>query len=347
MAETPSSRFLQVLSGTPSSPVPIWMMRQAGRHLPEYLELRAQAKDFLDFCYSPSMAAEATLQPIRRYDMDAAILFADILLILDAIGLDVRFEKGVGPIVETVNDESDLNRVPMEKAVQRLSPVYETVDRVRSKLDGDKALIGFCGAPWTVALYAIEGRGGTDKSTARSWAYTNADLMNKLLDLLIEASAQYLSEQVKAGADALMIFESWAEGLPSDLFQSLVVEPNARLVNRLRERGITVPIIGFPRGAATMLEAYTSQVAVNGVGLDTAINPAHVAQAVPNTMAVQGHLDPLLLIAGGDAMDARVRELLQAYSGRPHIFNLGHGVRPETPIAHVERVVELVREGAA
>lgn len=347
MAETPSSRFLQVLSGTPSSPVPIWMMRQAGRHLPEYLELRAQAKDFLDFCYSPSMAAEATLQPIRRYDMDAAILFADILLILDAIGLDVRFEKGVGPIVETVNDESDLNRVPMEKAVQRLSPVYETVDRVRSKLDSNKALIGFCGAPWTVALYAIEGRGGTDKSTARSWAYTNADLMNKLLDLLIEASAQYLSEQVKAGADALMIFESWAEGLPSDLFQSLVVEPNARLVNRLREMGITVPIIGFPRGAATMLEAYTSQVAVNGVGLDTAINPAHVAQAVPNTMAVQGHLDPLLLIAGGEAMDARVRELLRAYSGRPHIFNLGHGVRPETPIAHVERVVELVREGAA
>ncbi|NQY95995.1 MAG: uroporphyrinogen decarboxylase [Henriciella sp.] len=346
MAETPSSRFLQVLSGTPSSPVPIWMMRQAGRHLPEYLELRAQAKDFLDFCYSPSMAAEATLQPIRRYDMDAAILFADILLILDAIGLDVRFEKGVGPIVETVNDESDLNRVPMEKAVQRLSPVYETVDRVRSKLDSNKALIGFCGAPWTVALYAIEGRGGTDKSTARSWAYTNADLMNKLLDLLIEASAQYLSEQVKAGADALMIFESWAEGLPSDLFQSLVVEPNARLVNRLREMDITVPIIGFPRGAATMLEAYTSQVAVNGVGLDTAINPAHVAGAVPNTMAVQGHLDPLLLIAGGDAMDARVRELLQAYSGRPHIFNLGHGVRPETPIAHVERVVELVREGA-
>lgn len=347
MAETPSSRFLQVLSGTPSSPVPIWMMRQAGRHLPEYLELRAQAKDFLDFCYSPSMAAEATLQPIRRYDMDAAILFADILLILDAIGLDVRFEKGVGPIVETVNDESDLNRVPMEKAVQRLSPVYETVDRVRSKLDSNKALIGFCGAPWTVALYAIEGRGGTDKSTARSWAYTNAGLMNRLLDLLIEASAQYLAEQVKAGADALMIFESWAEGLPSDLFQSLVVEPNARLVNRLRAMGVTVPIIGFPRGAATMLEAYTSQVAVNGVGLDTAINPAHVAGAVPNTMAVQGHLDPLLLIAGGDAMDARVRELLQAYSGRPHIFNLGHGVRPETPIAHVERVVELVREGAA
>ncbi|MEM7328655.1 MAG: uroporphyrinogen decarboxylase [Pseudomonadota bacterium] len=346
MADLRTSRFLKVLSGTPSSPVPIWMMRQAGRHLPEYLELRSRAKDFLDFCYSPSMAAEATLQPIRRYDMDAAILFADILLILDAIGLDVRFEKGVGPIVETVKDESDLSRVPMEKAVQRLSPVYETVDRVRSKLDPDKALIGFCGAPWTVALYAIEGRGGTDKSTARGWGYSNPDLLNKLLDLIIEASAQYLSEQVKAGADALMIFESWAEGLPSDLFQTLVIEPNARLVRRLRDMGMTVPIIGFPRGAATMLKSYTSQVAVNGVGLDTAIDPGHIAGSVPQNMAVQGHLDPLLLIAGGDAMDARVRELLAAYSGRPHIFNLGHGVRPETPIAHVERVVELVREGA-
>lgn len=345
MPDPSSSRFLKVLSGTSSAPVPIWMMRQAGRHLPEYLELRARAKDFLDFCYSPSMAAEATLQPIRRYDMDAAILFADILLVLDAIGLDVRFEKGVGPIVETVDSEADLNRTPIEKAVQRLSPVYETVERVRDGLADDKALIGFCGAPWTVALYAIEGRGGTDKSTARSWAYTRPDLLKKLLALLVEASAQYLFEQVKAGADALMIFESWAEGLPSDLFQSLVIDPNAALVRRLRELGVSVPIIGFPRGAATMLSAYTSQVEVSGVGLDTAIDPQHVLKSVPQSMAVQGHLDPLLLIAGGDAMDARVRELLVAFKDRPHVFNLGHGVRPETPIPHVERVVELVRAG--
>jgi uroporphyrinogen decarboxylase len=345
MADFSSSRFLKVLNGKPSTPVPIWMMRQAGRHLPEYLELRSQAKDFLDFCYSPSMAAEATLQPIRRYDMDAAILFADILLILDVIGLEVRFEKGVGPIVETVETEADLGRTTIETAVQRLSPVYETVSRVRSSLDNDKALIGFCGAPWTVALYAIEGRGGTDKSTARSWAYTKPHLLKQLLDLLVEASAQYLAEQVKAGANAVMIFESWAEGLPSDLFQSLVVQPNAALVNRLRALGVTVPILGFPRGAATMLASYTDQVAVNGVGLDTAIDPGHALKAVPETMAVQGHLDPLLLIAGGEAMDHRVRELLRAYQGRPHIFNLGHGVRPETPIKNVERVVELVRQG--
>lgn len=322
------------------------MMRQAGRHLPEYLELRAQAKDFLDFCYSPSMAAEATLQPIRRYDMDAAILFADILLILDAMGLQVRFEKGVGPIVERVEQASDLNRASVETAVQRLSPVYETVDRVREKLDSDKALIGFCGAPWTVALYAIEGRGGTDKSSARGWAYSKTDLLNDLLDRLIEISAHYLAAQVKAGADALMIFESWAEGLPSDLFQTLVIDPNAKLVKRLRELGVTVPIIGFPRGAATMIKSYADQVPVSGIGLDTAIDPKHVLQAVPETMAVQGHLDPILLIEGGSAMEKRVREILEAYRGRPHIFNLGHGVRPETPIKNVERVVEIVREGA-
>lgn len=346
MADSTSSRFLKVLSGTPSSPVPIWMMRQAGRHLPEYLELRSRAKDFLDFCYSPSMAAEATLQPIMRYDMDAAILFADILLILDAMGLDVRFEKGVGPIVETVEKEADLNRASVETATQRLSPVYETVDRVRSKLATDKALIGFCGAPWTVALYAIEGRGGTDKSSARGWAYSKPDLLKALLDRLIEISAHYLAAQVKAGADALMIFESWAEGVPSDLFQMLVVDPNAALVKRVRELGVTVPIIGFPRGAATMLGSYTSQVPINGVGLDTAISPEFARATVPDTIAVQGHLDPVLLIAGGSAMERRVRELLEAYKGRPHIFNLGHGVRPETPIPHVERVVELVREGS-
>ncbi|MEO1659798.1 MAG: uroporphyrinogen decarboxylase [Pseudomonadota bacterium] len=346
MADTHSSRFLSVLSGTPSSPAPIWMMRQAGRHLPEYLELRAQAKDFLNFCYSPSMAAEATLQPIARYDMDAAILFADILLILDAMGLDVRFEKGVGPIVETVDTEGDLNRASVETATQRLSPVYETVDRVRGKLADDKALIGFCGAPWTVALYAIEGRGGTDKSNARGWAYSRPDLLKSLLERLIEISAHYLAAQVKAGADALMIFESWAEGVPSDLFQTLVVEPNAALVKRVRELGVTVPIIGFPRGAATMLGSYAQQVPVNGIGLDTAISPDFAKAAVPDTIAVQGHLDPVLLIAGGAPMEHRVRELIEAYRGRPHIFNLGHGVRPETPIPHVERVVELVREGS-
>ena len=346
MASSNSSRFLTVLGGQRCDPVPIWMMRQAGRHLPEYLDLRGQAKDFLDLCYSPSMAAQATLQPMQRYDMDAAILFADILLILDAMGLDVRFEKGVGPIVETVQDDAGLRRVSVEKTVQRLSPVYETVERVRSTLSEDKALIGFCGSPWTVALYAIEGRGGTDKSMARIWAYQKPKALDQLLSDLVEASAHYLAAQVKAGADALMLFESWAEGLPSDLFQRLVVEPNAALLKRLRELEVNVPVIGFPRGAGTVLETYVADVPVNAIGLDTAISPRFVNEVLPPNLTVQGHLDPLLLIAGGQAMEDRVRFLLDAYKDRPHIFNLGHGVRPETPIAHVERVVEIVREGA-
>jgi len=340
------NRMLSVLSGQIETPPPLWMMRQAGRHLPEYMELRGRAKNFLDFCYSPSLAAEATLQPIRRYDMDGAILFADILLVLDAMGLDVRFEKGIGPIVEKV-DQSGLKPIPLEKSLQVLSPVSETVQRVRSELTPNKTLIGFCGAPWTVALYAIEGRGGTDKSLARVWAYQNAESLQILLNGIIEVSSHYLAAQVKAGANALMIFESWAEGLPSDLFKTLVSEPNTRLISRVRELGVDVPIIGFPRGAGTMLPDYVSEVPVTGVGLDTAIKPDFVNEAISKEIIVQGHLDPLLLIAGGSAMENRVRELLVAYKDRPHIFNLGHGVRPETPIAHVERVVEIVREGAS
>lgn len=318
-------------------------MRQAGRHLPEYLELRARAKDFLDFCYSPSMAAEATMQPIRRYDMDAAILFADILLILDALGLDVRFEKGVGPIVETVETAKDLQRTTIQTAVQRLSPVYETVDRVRSELSRDKALIGFCGAPWTVALYAIEGRGGTDKSQARIWAYNKLEELKGLLEVLVEASAHYLKAQADAGANALMIFESWAEGLPSDLMDDLVIKPNAALIKRVRELGVTVPVIGFPRGAATKLPDYIEHVPANAFGLDTAIAPEFVSSRLDKSVAVQGHLDPLLIVAGGQAMEERVLEILEAYKDRPHVFNLGHGVTPPTPIKNVERVVEIVR----
>ncbi len=345
MTITDTPKLLRVLCGEIETPVPVWMMRQAGRHLPEYLELRARAKNFLDFCYSPAMAAEATLQPVDRYDMDGAILFADILLVLDAMGLGVTFEKGVGPIVETVTAGGGLRRVPVETAAQRLSPVYETVGRVRSKLSSSKTLIGFCGAPWTVALYAIEGRGGTDKSTARIWAYQHAEALDQLLDDLIEVSAHYLASQAQAGADALMLFDSWAEGLPDTVFDRLITRPNAKLIARVRELGVTAPIIAFPRGAGTSLPAFVQSVPANGIGLDTAISPDFVQRAVPRTMAVQGHLDPLLLIAGGQEMEDRVRSILSAYADRPHIFNLGHGIRPETPIAHVERVLEIIRGG--
>lgn len=338
-------KLIQVLEGNPVSPPPVWMMRQAGRHLPEYLELRARARDFLDFCYTPSMAAEATLQPVRRYGMDAAILFADILLILDAMGLGVRFEKGVGPLVEQIEGVADLSGVPPQKAADRLSPVYETVARVKDGLPAETALIGFAGSPWTVGLYAIEGRGKTDKSLAWRWAHGKPEELAAVLDRIGEATAHYLAAQVAAGADALMLFDSWADGLPDNIFREVIIAPTRRLVARLREMGVTVPVIGFPRGAGAMLPDYVSETGVTAAGLDTAAVPSFVNEALPAGFPVQGHLDPLLLIEGGERLDARVRELISAYAGRPHIFNLGHGIRPETPIAHVARVLEIIREG--
>lgn len=340
---TSVKKLLAVLSGEAVKPPPVWMMRQAGRHLPEYLETRSRAKDFLDFCYSPTLASEATLQPIRRYGMDGAILFADILLILDAMGLKVAFEKGEGPIVEQVNSPSDLSRVSPQKAADRLAPVYETVSRVKAALPQTTTLIGFAGSPWTVSLYAIEGRGKTDKSLAWRWAHGRPEDLAAVMELVAEATAEYLFRQVEAGAEALMLFDSWAEGLPDNIFREVIIAPTRKLVSRLRGMGVTVPIIGFPRGAGVMLPEYVRETGVTACGLDTAASPAFINNELPEAFPVQGHLDPLLLIEGGARLDARVRQLLDAYKGRPHIFNLGHGVRPETPIAHVERVLELIR----
>lgn len=345
MAGGSGKKILDVLAGQAVSPPPVWMMRQAGRHLPEYLETRAQARDFLDFCYTPSLAAEATLQPIRRYGMDAAILFADILLILDTMGLGVRFEKGEGPVVEEISGPADLRRIKPEAAAGKLSPVYETVARVKAALPAGTTLMGFAGSPWTVTLYAVEGRGKTDKSTAWRWAHGRQADLAEAMDLVGEATAHYLARQVEAGADALMLFDSWAEGLPDNIFEEVIIAPTRKLVDRLRGMGVTVPIIGFPRGAGVMVPAYVKATGVTGVGLDTAASPDFINRELPAAFPVQGHLDPLLLIEGGGRLDARVDQLLDAYRGRPHIFNLGHGVRPETPIANVERVLDRIRKG--
>ncbi|MBA3070467.1 MAG: uroporphyrinogen decarboxylase [Hyphomonas sp.] len=345
MAATGRKKILNVLAGQVEATPPVWMMRQAGRHLPEYLETRAQARDFLDFCYTPSLAAEATLQPVRRYGMDAAILFADILLILDAMGLGVRFEKGEGPLVEEISAPADLRRIKPEAAADKLSPVYETVARVKSALPPETTLMGFAGSPWTVTLYAVEGRGKTDKSAALRWAHGRPDELAEAMDLVGEATAHYLARQVEAGADALMLFDSWAEGLPDNIFEEVIIAPTRKLVDRLRSLGVTVPIIGFPRGAGVMVPDYVAATGVTAVGLDTAASPKFINRELPANFPVQGHLDPLLLIEGGRRLDARVDQLLDAYRHRPHIFNLGHGVRPETPIAHVERVLDRVRKG--
>lgn len=318
------------------------MMRQAGRHLPEYRELRSKARDFLDFCYSPSLAAEATLQPVRRYGMDGAILFADILLVLDAMGRNVRFIEGEGPRVDPATKAAELSNVPMEKILAHLAPVGETVERVRAALGHETTLIGFAGSPWTVAVYAIEGRGGTDKSDSRKFGYEHPAELAGMLDQLVEASAHYLAMQAKAGADALMLFESWAEGLADDAFRSWVIEPTTKLVKRVRALGVKQPIIGFPRGAGALTIEYAEKTGVQAVGLDTAF-PLARATLLPKGMAVQGNLDPMRLVAGGPGLEVRVREIVEGLRGRPHIFNLGHGVVPETPIPHVERVLATLR----
>ena len=336
-------RLLRVLNGERIDTVPVWMMRQAGRHLPEYRETRAKARDFLDFCYTPSLAAEATLQPVRRYGMDGAILFADILLILDAMGRNVRFLEGEGPRVDPATKASDLSKVPMEKILAHLAPVGETVERVRASLDSSTTLIGFAGSPWTVGVYAIEGRGGTDKADSRKFGYQQPEDLDGMLEQLVEASAHYLKMQADAGADALMLFESWAEGLPEDAFERWVIGPTAKLVKRVRELGVKQPILGFPRGAGGLVVDYAERTGVNAVGLDTAIPLKRIDAALPKGMPVQGNLDPMRLVAGGPGMEDRVREIITSLKGRPHIFNLGHGVTPEVPIPHVESVLRTIR----
>lgn len=286
------------------------------------------------------------MQPVRRYQMDGAILFADILLVLDAMGRNVRFLEGEGPRVDPATRARDLAQVPMEKILSRLAPVGETVERVKAGLDPSVTLIGFAGSPWTVGVYAIEGRGGTDKADARKFGYQQPAELDGMLEQLVEASAHYLKMQADAGADALMLFESWAEGLPEDAFERWVIGPTARLVQRLRALGVSLPILGFPRGAGMLVQDYAERTGVNAVGLDTAIPLKRIDASLPKGMPVQGNLDPMRLVAGGPDLDRRVREIIASLKGRPHIFNLGHGVTPDVPIPHVEQVLRAIRSQA-
>ena len=322
---------------------PMWMMRQAGRHLPEYREVRKEAGDFLSLCYTPKLATEVTLQPIRRYGMDGAILFADILLVLDAMKLGVRFETGIGPIIEQVSPDTPVPKFSMKKSMEHLSPVFETVSNVRAKLPEETTLIGFAGAPWTVGLYAIEGRGKTDKTLAKMWAYQHPKALEHLLETISEITLEYLVAQVEAGANALMLFDSWAADLPLSVFEQVIIKPTQKLIANLRQRGVDVPIVGFPKGAGQHLPDYIAKTGISGVGLDTATNPNWVQKTLPQHIPIQGHLDPLALMAGGARLDDAVDEIMTAYKDRPHIFNLGHGVLPTTPIPHVEQVVARVR----
>ncbi len=335
--------MLRVLAGERIDPPPVWIMRQAGRYLPEYRELRTRAKDFLSFCYSPALAVEAVLQPLRRFPLDAAILFSDILVVPDALGRKVWFVEGEGPRLEPLIDEPGAWRLgDPASANQRLGPVYETVERLRTALPRETTLIGFAGGPWTVATYMLQGQGG-DKDRCRRAAYERPGDVDALLADLVEATAQHLATQVRAGADCLQIFESWSEGLAEPLFEQVILKPTTALMARLRALGVAVPVIGFPRGAGALLGRYARETGVTALGVDTQ-TPARFARAeAPAGMALQGNLDPQLLIAGGAVLERGAAQVLAAFKDSPHIFNLGHGITPQTPPEHVAALVAQIK----
>ncbi|HEY4199405.1 MAG TPA: uroporphyrinogen decarboxylase [Devosiaceae bacterium] len=340
--KTSGKPLLDTVLGQRQERPPMWVMRQAGRYLPEYKALRAKAGSFLELCYNPEMAAEVTLQPLRRFDLDAAIIFSDILIIPDALGQKVRFEVGEGPRLDPV-DAGSLAALKPEGVVKFLAPVYETLERVKASLAADKTLIGFCGSPWTVATYMINGRGSTDQAAARLFALQQPEAFGQLLDILIEASIAHLVAQFRAGADVVQLFESWALNLDEDAFVSHVIEPNCRIVAGVRQQIADAPIIGFPRGAAGMISRYAESTKVNLVGLDYSMPVGFADSILPRTLGVQGNLDPLRLVAGGTQMRERAEAIIRGFSGRPHIFNLGHGIVPETPIENVAELVEIVK----
>ena len=335
--------LLRVLNGAAEPVPPIWLMRQAGRYLPEYCALRSKAENFLDLCFDPRQAAEVTLQPVRRFGFDAAILFSDILVVPHALGQRVRFGQGEGPQLDPIGAPAALAGLRRELDHSCLAPVYETVGRVRQELPPNVALLGFCGAPWTLATYMVAGCGTADQRPARLFAYQFPEAFAELIDILVEASAEYLVRQFAAGVDAVQIFDTWAGILPADEFRRWCIDPCVRIVEAVRRSVPGAKIIGFPRGAGTELERYLRDVAVDAVGLDWTVELAFARDRIQVRRPVQGNLDPLALVAGGMALDRSIDAILEAFSERPFIFNLGHGILPETPIAHVERMIERVR----
>jgi len=336
--------FLETLAGRAQGTPPVWLMRQAGRYLPEYREVRAKAGSFLGLCYNPELAAEVTLQPIQRFGFDAAIVFSDILVVPHALGQQVEFLEGEGPKLAPVNGAAELSKLSPEGASKRFDRVYEAIELIVAGLGGQTPLIGFCGAPWTVASYMVESGGSPDQRAAKLLAYREPHTFKALLDLLVETSSTYLIGQIKAGAQALKIFDSWAGSLADDGFAEFVIKPTAEIVRRVKSAYPAVPVIGFPRGSSAHYERYVTGTGIDALGCDTAA-PLDLMAAMQSRLPVQGNLDPLLLLAGGDAMERRVKTILVRLSRKPFVFNLGHGILPETPIENVERLLRLVRTG--
>jgi uroporphyrinogen decarboxylase len=336
--------LLRALKGETLAVPPVWMMRQAGRYLPEYRATRAQAGDFLSLCYNPDLAAEVTLQPIRRYGFDAAILFADILLVPQALGADLWFETGEGPRLSTVTTDADMARLkPAEAIHEHLAPVYETVRRLSQDLPRETTLIGFAGAPWTVATYMIAGRGTPDQGPAHALKAENRALFETLLDRLTEATIAYLLRQVEAGAEVVKLFDSWAGSLNGADFDAYALAPARRIIAALKAAHPDLPVIAFPREAGPRFEGFARAVGADCVALDTAVDAAWAAAHVQTDGCVQGNLDPGLLVTGGDALIAETRRIVEAFSGGPHIFNLGHGITPDADPAHVDVMLRAIR----
>lgn len=336
-------RFLQAVTGqTPDRP-PFWFMRQAGRYLPEYRAVRADAGSFLDLCYDPVRATEVTLQPIRRYGMDAAILFSDILVVPHALGQPLAYVEGEGPKLDPVRQTADLGRLSADRLHQVLAPVYETVERVKAGLPPEVALIGFAGSPWTVATYMVEGGGSKEFAHVKRFAYADPEGFGRLIDLLVDSTVAYLARQIGAGAETVQLFDSWAGVLPEEAFARWVIAPTRRIVDGVRARHPTVPIIGFPRGAGTLYRRYAEETGVSALGLDTAV-PLDQAAELQRLLPVQGNLDPVLLVAGGEPMRQAAQRRRGKLAAAPYIFNLGHGVLQTTDPETVAELAVLLRQ---
>jgi uroporphyrinogen decarboxylase len=344
LEKSPSKPILHALAGRAEQTPPVWLMRQAGRYLPEYRAVRSQVATFLELCLTPRLAAEVTLQPVRRFGFDAAILFSDILVVPYALGQSVSFEGSDGPRLDPIASSAELSRLYDDLDGNRVAPVYETVSRVKSALAPEVSLIGFCGAPWTVATYMVAGQATSDQAPARLFAYRDPEGFARLIECLIIASSHYLIGQLRAGADVVQIFDTWAGVLGGEEFRRWCMEPVRRMVEIVRSEIPDARIIAFPRGAGSCLPDYVTHVPVNAVSLDWTIDRAFARRHIQTRLPVQGNLDPLALLAGGSALDREVEAVLAAFADGPFIFNLGHGILPDTPLAHVERMLRRVRQ---
>ena len=336
--------ILDALRGGTSRRPPFWLMRQAGRYLPEYRKLRARTGSFLDLCLTPDKAAEVTLQPIRRFHPDGAILFSDILIIPYGLGQSVRFEEGIGPVLEPIDNAAGLSRLSSDRSWSRIEATYETVSRVGESLPEDVALIGFAGAPWTVATYMVEGRSSKDYAKTKHWAFSDPKGFSQLIDLLVDATVRHLKSQIVAGAAIVKLFDSWAGVLAPDQFEAWTIEPIRRIADHLKQDHPEVPIIGFPRGAGVQYKTFAQRSGVDAVALDTSVPTDWAAREIQTLLPVQGNLDPIVLVAGGDAMKSAVARIRGDLADGPFVFNLGHGVIPSTPPEHVEELALLLRE---